>query len=142
MPFGVHHTAFFNAIPRGERDKKVNFLAPRGSSKSTCLAVIYPLHCIFYKYLYEEFGMPCDNYILILSRTYDNAIDRINDIREAIESKEAFQHLKGITPGRNADPMTSNGVILVPQSRGGKVRGSLIRGTPSFACNYGRPRRP
>ena len=55
LPFGVHHTAFFNAIPRGERGKKVNFLAPRGSSKSTCMAVIYPLHCIFYKYLYEEF---------------------------------------------------------------------------------------
>ena len=66
LPFGVHHTAFFNAIPRGERGIKANFLAPRGSSKSTCLAVIYPLHCVFYKYLYEEFGMPCDHYILIL----------------------------------------------------------------------------
>ena len=127
LPFGVHHTAFFSAIPRGERDKKVNFLAPRGSSKSTCLAVIYPLHCIFYKYLYEEFGMPCDNYILILSRTYDNAIDRINDIREAIESKEAFQHLKGDTWAERRS-ITSNGVLLVPQSRGGKVRGSLFRG--------------
>ena len=128
LPFGKHHTAFFNAIPRGERDKKVNFLAPRGSSKSTCMAVIYPIHCIFYKYLYEEFGMPCDNYILILSRTYDNAIDRINDIREAIESKEAFQHLKGDKTWAEKRSVTSNGVILVPQSRGGKVRGSLFRG--------------
>ncbi len=127
LPFGKHHTAFFNAIPRGERDKKVNFLAPRGSSKSTCLAVIYPIHCIFYKYLYEEFGMPCDNYILILSRTYDNAIDRINDIREAIESNEAFQHLKGNVWAERRS-ITSNGVLLVPQSRGGKVRGSLFRG--------------
>ena len=127
LPFGKHHTAFFNAIPRGERDKKANFLAPRGSSKSTCLAVIYPIHCIFYKYLYEEFGMPCDNYILILSRTYDNAIDRINDIREAIESNEAFQHLKGDTWAERRS-ITSNDVLLVPQSRGGKVRGSLFRG--------------
>jgi hypothetical protein len=127
LPFGKHHTAFFNAIPRGERGKKVNFLAPRGSSKSTCMAVIYPIHCIFYKYLYEEFGMPCDNYILILSRTYDNAIDRINDIREAIESNEAFQHLKGDTWAERRS-ITSNDVLLVPQSRGGKVRGSLFRG--------------
>ena len=127
LPFGVHHTAFFNTIPRGERGIKANFLAPRGSSKSTCMAVIYPLHCVFYKYLYEEFGMPCDNYILILSRTYDNAIDRINDIREAIESKEAFQHLKGDTWAERRS-ITSNGVLLVPQSRGGKVRGSLFRG--------------
>ena len=95
MPFGVHHTAFFNAIPRGERGKKVNFLAPRGSSKSTCMAVIYPLHCIFYKYLYEEFEMPCDNYILILSRTYENAIDRIKDIREAIESQRSVSTPQG-----------------------------------------------
>ena len=71
--------------------------------------------------------MPCDNYILILSRTYDNAIDRINDIREAIESKEAFQHLKGDTWAERRS-ITSNGVLLVPQSRGGKVRGSLFRG--------------
>ena len=128
LPFGVHHTAFFNAIPRGERGGKVNFLAPRGSSKSTCMAVIYPLHCVFYKYLYEEFEMPCDHFILILSRTYENAIDRIKDIRDAIESKEAFQHLKGDKTWAEKRSVTSNGVILAPQSRGGKVRGSLIGG--------------
>ena len=127
LPFGVHHTAFFNAIPRGERGIKANFLAPRGSSKSTCMAVIYPLHCVFYKYLYEEFGMPCDHYILILSRTYENAIDRIKDIRTEIEYNEAFQHLKGDTWAERRS-ITSNGVILAPQSRGGKVRGSLIGG--------------
>ena len=127
LPFGKHHTAFFNAIPRGERGKKVNFLAPRGSSKSTCMAVIYPLHCVFYKYLYEEFGMPCDHYILILSRTYENAVDRIKDIRTEIEYNEAFQHLKGDAWAARRS-ITSNGVLLVPQSRGGKVRGSLYRG--------------
>ncbi len=126
LPFGNHHTAFFNAIPRGERGKKVNFLAPRGSSKSTCMAVIYPLHCIFYKYLYEEFEMPCDHFILILSRTYENAIDRIKDIRTEIEYNEAFQHLKGDKKWSERQSVTSNGVILAPQSRGGKVRGSLI----------------
>ena len=127
LPFGKHHTAFFNPISRGDRGKKVNFLAPRGSSKSTCLAVIYPLHCIFYKYLYEEFGMPCDHYIIILSRTYDNAIDRITDIRTEIEHNDSFQHLKGDTWGERR-LITSNDVLLVPQSRGGKVRGKLFRG--------------
>ena len=128
LPFGKHHTAFFNAIPRGERGEKVNILAPRGSSKSTCLAVIYPLHCIFYKYLYEEFGMPCDRYILILSRTYENAIDRIKDIRAEIEYNEAFQHLKGGKTWGEKHSVTSNGVLLIAQSRGGKVRGKLSRG--------------
>ena len=128
LPFGVHHTAFFNTIPRGERGIKANFLAPRGSSKSTCMAVIYPLHCIFYKYLYEEFEMPCDHFILIFSRTYENAIDRIKDIRTEIEYNEAFQHLKGDKKWSERQSVTSNGVLLVPQSRGGKVRGSLYRG--------------
>ena len=127
LPFGAHHTAFFNTIPRGERGKNANFLAPRGSSKSTCLAVIYPLHCIFYKYLYEEFEMPCDHYILILSRTYETAVDRIKDIRTEIEYNEAFQHRKGDTWAERRS-ITSYGVLLVPQSRGGKVRGSLFRG--------------
>lgn len=127
LPFGKHHTAFFNPIPTGERGKKVNFLAPRGSSKSTCLAVIYPLHCIFYKYLYVEFGMACDHYIIILSRTYDNAIDRVTDIRTEIEHNDAFQHLKGDTWGERR-LITSNDALLVPQSRGGKVRGKLFRG--------------
>ena len=128
LPFGKHHTVFFNPIPRGERGEKVNILAPRGSSKSTCLAVIYPLHCIFYKYLYEEFGMPCDHYILILSRTYENAIDRIKDIRMEIEYNEAFQHLKGDKTWGEKHAVTSNGVKLIAQSRGGKVRGKLSRG--------------
>lgn len=133
LPFGKHHTAFFNPIPRGERGKKVNFLAPRGSSKSTCLAVIYPIHCIFYKYLYEEFGMACDHYILILSRTYENAIDRIKDIQLEIDYNEAFNHLKG-HPWSEKRCVTSNGVLLIAQSRGGKVRGKLFRGhRPSLA---------
>ena len=71
--------------------------------------------------------MPCDNYILILSRTYENAIDRIKDIRTEIEYNEAFQHLKGDAWAERRS-ITSNGVLLVPQSRGGKVRGSLFRG--------------
>ena len=129
LPFGNHHTTFFNPIPRGERGMKVNILAPRGSSKSTCLAVIYPLHCIFYKYLYKEFGMPHDDYILILSRTYENAIDRIKDIRTEIEYNEAFQHLKGDKTWGEKHSVTSNGVKLIAQSRGGKVRGKLSRGT-------------
>ena len=31
LPFGVHHTYFFNAIPRGERGIQATFLAPRTS---------------------------------------------------------------------------------------------------------------
>ena len=128
LPFGVHHKAFFEAIPRGERGQKVNILAPRGSGKSTVITVFYPLHCIYYKYLYEEFGMKSERYILILSRSYGNAMDRIKDIKSEIEMRGSLQHLKGNDTWGEMRSITANDILLVPQSRGGKVRGSLYKG--------------
>ena len=124
-PFGDQHNEFFNAIPRGARGKKVNVIAPRGSAKSTLLAVIYPLHCIVYKEIYELLGMTSDHYILIVSRNYSTAADRVQDIRDNIESK--FPHLKGKRWGVRRTE-TANGVLLLPQGRGGKIRGVLYKG--------------
>ena len=128
LPFGKHHKAFFEAIPRGERGQKVNILAPRGSGKSTVITVFYPLHCIYYKSFYEEFDMKSEKYILILSRSYGNAIDRIKDIKSEIEMRPSFVHLKGDEVWGERRSITSNDILLVPQSRGGKVRGSLYKG--------------
>ena len=128
LPFGVHHKAFFEAIPRGDRGQKVNILAPRGSGKSTVITVFYPLHCIYYKYLYDEFGMKSEKYILILSRSYGNAMDRIKDIKSEIEIRPSLQHLKGDDTWGEMRSITANDILLVPQSRGGKVRGSLYKG--------------
>ena len=122
--FGKQHDEFFNAIPRGVRGKKVNIIAPRGSAKSTLLAVIYPLHCIVYKEIYEALGMVSDHYILVVSRNYSTAADRVQDIRDNIESK--FPHLKGKRWGARRTE-TANGVLLLPQGRGGKVRGALYK---------------
>ena len=128
LPFGVHHKAFFEAIPRGERGQKVNILAPRGSGKSTVITVFYPLHCIYYQYLYEEFGMKSEKYILILSRSYGNAMDRIKDIKSEVEIRPSLSHLMGNDTWGEKRSITSNDILLVPQSRGGKVRGSLYKG--------------
>ena len=124
-PFGDQHIKFFNAIPRGARGKKVNVIAPRGSAKSTLLAVIYPLHCIVYKEIYELLGMTSDHYIRIVSRNYSTAADRVQDIRDNIETK--FPHLKGKRWGVRRTE-TANGVLLLPQGRGGKIRGALYKG--------------
>lgn len=128
LPFGKHHKAFFEAIPRGERGQKVNILAPRGSAKSTVMTVFYPLHCIYYKDLYDALGMTSEKYILILSRSYGNAMDRIKDIKSEIEVRPSLQHLMGKETWGEKRSITSNDILLVPQSRGGKVRGSLYKG--------------
>ncbi len=123
--FGKHHDKFFNAIPFGARGKKVNIIAPRGSAKSTILAVIYPLHCIVYKELYESIGVTSDRFILIVSRNYSTAADRVQDIRYYIEQK--FPELKGKCWGMDGTE-TANGVRLMAQGRGGKIRGALYKG--------------
>ena len=123
--FGKHHDKFFNAIPHGARGKKVNIIAPRGSAKSTILAVIYPLHCIVYKEHYESIGMTSDRFILIVSRNYATAADRVQDIRANIEQK--FPWLKGKNWSIDRTE-TSNGVRLMAQGRGGKIRGALYSG--------------
>ena len=127
LPFGKHHDAFFSAVPRGARGQKVNILAPRGSGKSTVITVFYPLHCIYYQSLYAEMSM-AERYILILSRSLGNATDRIKDIKSEIEVRPSLQHLKGDDIWREKRSITSNDILLVPQSRGGKVRGSLHKG--------------
>ena len=123
--FGKHHDKFFNAIPRGARGKKVNIIAPRGSAKSTILAVIYPLHCIVYKEFYESIGVTSDRFILIVSRNYSTAADRVHDIRNYIEQE--YPDLKGERWGMDATE-TANGVRLMAQGRGGKIRGALHKG--------------
>ena len=125
IPFGKHHDKFFNAIPTGKRGKKVNIIAPRGSAKSTILAVIYPLHCIVYKEIYESIGTTSDPFILIVSRNYATAADRVRDIRANIEQK--FPRLKGKNWSIDRTE-TSNGVRLMAQGRGGKIRGALYKG--------------
>ena len=127
LPFGVHHKAFFEAIPRGERGQKVNILAPRGSGKSTVITVFYPLHCIYYKYLYDEFSMKSEKYILILSRSYGNAMDRIKDIKSEIEMRRSLQHLKGDETWGEMRSITANDILLVPQSRGARCAAAFIK---------------
>lgn len=124
--FGKHHDPIFSAVGRGERGKHVNILAPRGSAKSTCMAIIYPLHCIYFKWAYEKLGLDPFNFIVILSKSHTMAKSRIQDIKRKIENDTRFSHLKGETNWGETRIITSNDVLIVPNSRGGQIRGSLF----------------
>ena len=78
--FGKHHDSIFNAIARHDKGKRVNILAPRGSAKSTCMAIIYPLHCIFFKWAYEKVDIDPIEFIIILSKSLPMAKSCISDI--------------------------------------------------------------
>ena len=125
--FGKHHDPLFRAIGRGEVGKQVNVLAPRGSAKSTCMAVIYPLHCVFFKWAYEKLGMRFpSNFIIIVSKSFTMAKSRIADIKRKIEMDTRFQQFKGESTWGEQALITSNNIMLVPKSRGGQIRGSLF----------------
>ena len=125
--YGKHHERIFEAIPRGERGKHVNILAPRGSSKSTCMSVIYPTHAVFYKDAYETLDMKPYHFILIISKSSQMAESRIWDIQRKIESDERFMHLRSGQRWGVQQLLTANEILLRPNSRGGQVRGSLFK---------------
>ena len=126
--FGKHHEQIFECIPRGARGQHVNILAPRGAGKSVCMSVIYPLHCIYYKYAYEALEMPPYHYIVILSKSQPMAISRIYDIQRKIYTDDRFAHLASRQrTGVKYYLCHNDEMLLVPQGRGGQIRGSLFR---------------
>lgn len=125
--FGEHHQPIFESIPRGARDQHVSILAPRGSGKSVCLAVIYPLHSIFYKTAYETLGMQPNHHIIIVSRSESMAISRVKDIKRKIEVDERFRHLRSSRSGVKEFLCHNDEIQVVPKGRGGQIRGSLFR---------------
>ena len=130
-PFGRHHDEMFSCIPRGVRGVKRNIAAPRGSAKSTCMVVIYPLHRICYREYDELLGYKPDDFILILSQTSTMAESRIQSIKQELELnedlREAFGDLVGKETWGVRRLLTANDTWVVPLGRGGQIRGSLQR---------------
>ena len=109
---------------------KKNIIAPRGSAKSTCMAVIYPLHRICYKSYDQMIGYQPDHFILILSRTYRMAVDRIKAIKYELETNEtlqtAFGNLVGKTWGEK-EIVTKKPDLPESHRAGRSNRGALFR---------------
>ena len=122
---GPHASPILNCIPAGEHGRRVNIIAPRGCGKSTYIAVIYVLYCVYYKDEYERRGLMSDSFIVIVSGTEDLAVARLRDIRLKIEDDPNFRHLKG-NGIWSADQLdTANGVCLIAVGRRGRIRGEL-----------------
>ena len=124
--YGKHHEQIMESIERGDRGVMVNVIAPRGSAKTAIMSVIYPLHCIYYKECYELLDMQSDSFILIISQSYQFASHRVRSILRKIEDHRPFHHLIGSSTWGVQLLHTSNGVAVMPQGRGGQVRGGLI----------------
>ncbi len=124
--FGKHHHQIFNTLLPGDTAKRINILAPRGSGKSTCIAVILPLHAIYFKNCYQKLGIEPYHFILILSRTHAVAESRVRDIKHKIESDKRFTHIK--CNGTVKRLLCNNGTqLIVAKGRGAQLRGELFK---------------
>ncbi len=131
VEFARHHFELFRALPHGARGRKVNILAPRGSAKSTIMAVIVPLHRICYVDYDKVMGYAPERFIIIVSKSYQMAESRVKSIQAELESNEKLRTYFGNFVGKKhwgvKSLVTANGVQLEPKGRGGQIRGSLSR---------------
>ena len=124
--FGKHHEYLFNLIPPGTQGARENILAPRGSAKSTIIAKIYPIHCIYYKNAYITYDLPTVNFILLVTNTATLAELHTWSIGRKIAGHEPFDHLAGDDRWGIQTLLTANNIMLQTSSRGGQVRGKLF----------------
>ena len=131
--YARHHYDLFEALPHGALGKKVNILAPRGSAKSTLMAVIFPIYRICYtEYdeIMESEGYRRERFILILSKSYLMAESRIKSIQSELENNEILRNHFGDLTSTNwgvKSLETHNGVRIRAIGRGGQIRGSLYK---------------
>ena len=128
LQFKDHHIEILNALDPRKRGQQVNIQAPRGSAKTTCMAVWYPLWRICYKAFDEAVERQPETFICITGRDETMGISRLDDIKHIIETNDLirrdFGELKG-DPWRAKEVETANGITLRPLGRGQSPRGAL-----------------
>ena len=128
--FKPHHIEIMNALDPQVRGQRVCIQAPRGSAKSTCMAVWYPLWRVVYKEWDEAQGNQPDDFIVIVARDEPMASSRLEDMQHVLEHNHAiiedFGEFKSKT--WSAKRMeTLQGCLIRPLGRGQSPRG-LLRG--------------
>ena len=135
-PFADYHKTILNAIPHGERDRRINILAPRGSSKTTLLTLVYPLHRILYAPFDAIMGFAVEKFITIITYSETNAKNRLRGMIYVLETKKQIRadfgerRQKGATWGVK-EFFVRTGIgdevcYVLGVTRGGEVRGNVF----------------
>ena len=129
-PIPSHHVDMLNLIPYDETGVKVNVQAPRGSAKTTCCAVWYPLWRICFKSFQLAEGVPDEKFILIISRSQAIAKSILDNLKSLIDNPKIvrdFGVLRGpVWKARECE--TANGVSIRVLGRKQSPRGALVHG--------------
>lgn len=125
--FCLFHKEVFRSLEEyaiKKKDDKYYFVraAPRGHGKSQILSFLFPLWCVCYGYAKN---------ILIVSDTFDQAIQFIMAIRDELEEnellRETYGDLVGTKVWANAKIQTANKIQVVGKGAGQKLRGIKYR---------------
>ena len=135
-PFADYHKTILNAIPHGERNRRINILAPRGSSKTTLLTLVYPLHRILYAPFDAILGYHTEKFITIITFSETNAKNRLRGMIYVLETKKEIRadfgerRQKGATWGVKEFFVRSGIgdelIYVLGVTRGGEVRGNVF----------------
>ena len=125
-----HHVRLLNLVDCDEIGVNVNVQSPRGSAKTTCCAIWYPLWRICFKAFQLAEGVPDEKFILIISRNKPMAKTILHNIKGLMDYPKIvrdFGNLRGSVWTANLCE-TANGVTLFPIGRGQSPRGALVNG--------------
>lgn len=93
--------------------------APRGNAKSTIITLFWVIHAIVYK---------TERFIVVVSNTAEQAIERTVEIRDHLEDNEKLRRVFGSFINRKKwnqnDFTASNGVRVMAKSVGSEIRGT------------------
>ena len=84
-PFKDYHLDILDAIPHGQRNRNINILAPRNSSKTTLTTLVYPLHRILYAAFDEVMGYYVEKFIVILTQNKGKMFRRMRLLMDEFE---------------------------------------------------------
>lgn len=130
LPFSSMHHEMFRDYKPGERGRKRATAAPRGYAKSTVQALIEPIHDLCY-------GL--ENFIVIISNTEAQALQRSQDIRTELLTNEALIRYFG--PFFGVSKIAAKGQFEVTGRFGAGMVQAYGKGTEIRGIKYG-PHRP
>jgi predicted phage terminase large subunit-like protein len=81
--FNEFHSQFFQDHKYPQRNLRRVYIAPRGSAKSTTATLISPIHDLVFKR---------EKFILIISHTQDQAIQKLKDIRSELVENDCLHN--------------------------------------------------
>lgn len=117
-PFSPMHLDFCRAEKEpARRRRREAIAAPRGHAKSTFKTLFKVIHAIVYGY---------EPFILILGNSMPEARDKVNAIRDELESNERLIQVYGaLAPSKGSrwKFVTQNGTMVMAKSKSQQIRG-------------------